>query len=189
MWRTVSPIAADFAPRHHVHMKMRCALSGNHAIFLNEVEPIRVVCSNNGIGGPVDSMNYSDRLFIRKVEQGGSVASRDDVDLPQLKLGPIYECECQPVSSTISLGERPAMTSQKKHGSPGISVLPRSAPPGPTGTSIGIMHLQSPSPVRQSGSITFSGYVLLSDFCTPRYLVSGNPLSRSSQNVVLISSG
>ena len=54
--RTASPIATDFAARHNVHTKMRDALTSNHAVVLNQVEPVGVKWPHKGIGDPTDGM-------------------------------------------------------------------------------------------------------------------------------------
>ena len=75
MGRTASPIAAGFPARHNVHMKMRDALTSNHAVVLNQVEPVGVVSPDEGVGSPAGGTHHSGRLFIREVEQRRRVTS------------------------------------------------------------------------------------------------------------------
>ena len=93
--RAGSPITADFTARNNVHMKMRDALTGNHDVVLNQVEPIGVVRSYKGSGSPADGVHHSRRLFIGEVEQRRRVTSRNNEDLSKLELGPVYERERQ----------------------------------------------------------------------------------------------
>ena len=93
--RAVSPFAAELAPRRHVHVKMRGVLTGDHSVVLNQVKPIGVVCLHNGIGHPADSMNDGDGLFVREVEKSRGMTPGNYVDLPELKLSPVHECECR----------------------------------------------------------------------------------------------
>ena len=92
--RSVSPIATKHAPRHDVHMKVRSILTGDHAVVLNQVKPIGVVCLHKGIGHPADSMNHGDCLFVREVEKSWGMTPRNNENLPDFKLIPVHECEC-----------------------------------------------------------------------------------------------
>ena len=47
-----------------MHMEMGSSLTSNHSVVLNQVEPIWVICLDECIGCPADSMNHSDCLFI-----------------------------------------------------------------------------------------------------------------------------
>ena len=69
MWRSATPIAADFATRDNVHVKVRGLLTCNDTVVLNQVKPIGVVCEHKCIGGSADSMNYGVCLFICEVEK------------------------------------------------------------------------------------------------------------------------
>ena len=85
--RPVSPVAADFATRHDMHVEMRCGLTGNYAVVLDQVKPIWVVCSHKGISDSADRVHDGDRIVVRQVERRRSVAPGENQDLPMLKLG------------------------------------------------------------------------------------------------------
>ena len=42
MGRTASPIATDFSARNNVQMKMPHALTSNHVVVLNQIEPVGI---------------------------------------------------------------------------------------------------------------------------------------------------
>ena len=94
MRRSVAPIATDLAPRHHVHMEVRSILTGDHAVVLNQVKPVGVVCLHKGIGHPADSMNHGDCLFIREIWESWGMTPRNNENLPDFKLSPVHECKC-----------------------------------------------------------------------------------------------
>ncbi len=56
-----------------MHMEVRGVLAGNHAVVLNQIEPIGVVCPEKGIGSPADGMDHGGGLLVREVEQSGGV--------------------------------------------------------------------------------------------------------------------
>ena len=76
-----------------MHMEVRSNLTSNHAVVLNQVKAIGVVCTHKCFGGPADSMNYGHCLFIGEIEKSRGMRSWNYVDLPKLKLSPVHECE------------------------------------------------------------------------------------------------
>ncbi len=74
-----------------MHVKVRCLLTGDYAVVLDEVQPFGIIRLKKGVGGPSDGVHHRDCFFIGQVEKSRSITSGGNVDLSQLELTPVHE--------------------------------------------------------------------------------------------------